>query len=178
MASTERKGTLTRSIGVGILCLMLLQIHTLPLLAAEQVAAKVVEKQAVAKVAEKPAVVAEKQGAEKPAVAGEPQKTSMVKKLIGIASYYAKRFTGRRTTSGQRYQPEKLTAAHPNLPLGTKVRVKNLDNDKEVTVVINDRCRKKSFPFIDLSRAAAKKLGFFGAGKAKVAIVPLTDEES
>jgi|GEM_PF-1327146 len=184
MASTERSGKLTRSIGVGITCLMLLQIHTLPLLAAEQVAAKVVAKQAVAKAAEKPAAerltaaVVEKQVAEKPATAAGPQKPSMVKKLIGIASYYAKRFTGRKTTSGQRYQPEKLTAAHPNLPLGTKVRVRNLDNDKEVTVVINDRCRKKSFPFIDLSRAAAKKLGFFGAGKAKVAIIPLTDEES
>ena len=152
MASPERSGSLAR---ICVVCLMLLPIHTLPLMAAE----KAVEKQAVVTIE-------------------EPKKTSMVKRLVGIASYYAKRFSGRRTTSGQRYQPEKLTAAHQSLPLGTKVLVKNLANDKEVTVVINDRCRKKSIPFIDLSRAAARKLGFFGSGKANVAIVPLTDEES
>jgi rare lipoprotein A len=149
MASHERSGRWAR---IGVICLMLLPIHTLPLLAAEK--------------------------ADAPVVTGVPQKTSVVKRLIGIASYYAKRLKGKRTTSGERYQPEKLTAAHDSLPLGTKVRVKNLDNDKEVTVVINDRCRKKSFPFIDLSKAAAKKLGFFGAGKAKVAIIPLKEEES
>jgi rare lipoprotein A len=133
---------------------MLLLIHTLPLMAIEK-------------------------GVEKPAVtSGQPQHISLVKKLIGIASYYAKKFHGRKTTSGERYQPEKMTAAHQSLPLGSKVKVKNLANNKEVTVVINDRCRKKSIPFIDLSRAAAKKLGFFGEGKANVAIIPLSDEES
>ena len=102
----------------------------------------------------------------------------MVKKLVGIASYYAKKFHGRKTTSGERYHPEKMTAAHQSLPLGTRVRVRNLANDKEVTVVINDRCRKKSIPFIDLSRAAARKLGFLGAGVTKVAIMPLAEGES
>jgi rare lipoprotein A len=141
---------------------MFLPIHTLPLLAAETALEKPAET-----VVEKPVVSSE-----------EPKKMSVVKKLVGIASYYAKRYHGRRTTSGQRYQPEKMTAAHHSLPLGTKVLVKNLANDKEVTVVINDRCRKKSIPFIDLSRAAAKKLGFFGKGKANVAIIPLTEEQS
>jgi rare lipoprotein A len=136
---------------------MLLPIHTLPLLAAETVV-------------EKPAVTS--------AESVEPQKRSLVKKLVGIASYYAKKFHGRRTASGERYQPDLMTAAHQSLPLGTRVRVKNLANDKEVTVVVNDRCRKKSIPFIDLSRAAAKKLGFFGAGKANVAIIPLLEGES
>ena len=151
MASTERSGRMARICAV---CLMFLPIHTLPLMAAEK-------------------------GVEKPAATSEqPQKTSMVKKLIGIASYYAKKYHGRKTTSGERYQPDRMTAAHHSLPLGSKVLVKNLANDKEVTVVINDRCRKKSIPFIDLSRAAAKKLGFFGAGKANVAIIPLTEEES
>ena len=157
MASPERSGRLAR---VCVICLMLLPIHTLPLLAAE----KVVEKP-VAKVATV-------------AIVAKEQKPSLVKKLIGIASYYASKFQGRRTTSGERYHPEMMTAAHQSLPLGTKVLVRNLANDKEVTVVVNDRCKKKSIPFIDLSRAAARKLGFFGAGKASVAIIPLTDEES
>ncbi|GFO56215.1 hypothetical protein GMSM_32220 [Geomonas sp. Red276] len=154
MASPERSG---RLVLVLALCLMLLPIHTLPLLAAETgVETKVTQ-----------ATPAE-----------EPQKKSLVKRLVGIATYYAKKFQGRRTTSGERYHPEKLTAAHQSLPLGTKVRVKNLDNDKEVTVVVNDRCRKRNSPFIDLSRAAAKKLGFFGSGKANVAIIPLKEEGS
>ena len=152
MASPERSGRMAR---VCVICLMLLPIHTLPLLAAE----KVVEKPVVTSVAPE-------------------QKTSLVKKLVGIASYYAKKFQGRKTTSGERYHPELMTAAHQSLPLGTKVLVRNLANDKEVTVVVNDRCRKKSTPFIDLSRAAARKLGFLGAGKANVAIIPLTEEES
>ena len=162
MASPERSGRMVR---VCVICLMLLPIHTLPLLAAEKVVAT-----PVATVVAAPAT---------PAVtAVTPEKTSLVKKLIGIASYYANRFQGRKTTSGERYHPELMTAAHQSLPLGTKVLVRNLANDKEVTVVVNDRCRKKSIPFIDLSRAAARKLGFFGAGKANVAIIPLTEEES
>ena len=178
MASPERSG---RMACICAVCLMLLPIHTLPLLAAEKVekVEKVAGKTVVEKVAQRPVAAPVAAAVAKPAAkSAEPEKTSLVKKLVGIASYYAKKFHGRRTTSGERYQPEKLTAAHQSLPLGTKVRVKNLANDKEVTVVVNDRCRKKSFPFIDLSRAAAKKLGFFGSGKANVAIVPLTDEES
>jgi rare lipoprotein A len=88
----------------------------------------------------------------------------------GIASYYAKRYHGRRTLSGVRYHPDKLTAASPDLPMGSQVKVKNLDNGKEVLVTVNDRCRKRTTPFIDLSRAAARKLGFYGRGIAKVMI--------
>lgn len=160
MASPERSARIVR---VCAICLMLLPIHTLPLLAAENV----VESAVGSPVAASPVAASE-----------VPQKTSLVKKLVGIASYYAKKYHGRKTTSGERYHPEKMTAAHYSLPLGTRVRVKNLANDKEVTVVVNDRCRKKSIPFIDLSRAAAKKLGFFGAGIANVAIVPLPADES
>jgi len=95
----------------------------------------------------------------------------------GRASYYAKRYNGRKTLSGARYHPEKLTAASPDLPMGCKVRVKNLANGKEVLVTVNDRCRKQKTPFIDLSRAAARKLGFLGKGTALVRIIPLGDEE-
>jgi len=95
----------------------------------------------------------------------------------GTASYYAKRYNGRRTNSGVRYNPEKLTAAHQDIPLGTRVKVINLANNKEVVVTVNDRCRKREKPFIDLSRAAARQLGFLGKGTARVRIIPLTDEE-
>jgi rare lipoprotein A len=95
----------------------------------------------------------------------------------GVASYYAKRYNGRKTNSGERYQPEKLTAAHAHLPLGTRVKVVNLANMREVVVTINDRCRKRISPFIDLSRAAARKLGFLGKGTARVMITLLENED-
>ncbi|HPX61140.1 MAG TPA: septal ring lytic transglycosylase RlpA family protein [Deltaproteobacteria bacterium] len=96
----------------------------------------------------------------------------------GVATYYAKRFEGRRTASGEVYHPDKLTAAHYTLPLGTIVRVINPANNKDVQVRINDRCAPKRFPFIDLSRAAAKKIGLWGKGKIKVVIIPLSQEPS
>lgn len=95
----------------------------------------------------------------------------------GFASYYASRFNGRRTTSGHRYHPEKMTAAHHSLPLGTVVRVVNPATRQEVHVTINDRCARKPFPFIDLSRAAAKKIGLWGKGRIKVVIIPLLEEK-
>ena len=103
-------------------------------------------------------------------------KGSGLKPKEGFASYYAKRFDGRRTTSGYRYQPEKMTAAHHSLPLGTVVRVVNSATSQEVHVTINDRCARKPYPFIDLSRAAAKKIGLWGKGKIKVVIIPLLED--
>lgn len=103
-------------------------------------------------------------------------KSSSFESVEGIASYYARRYEGRRTTSGRRYNPEKLTAAHESLPLGTVVRVVNPASKQEVHVTINDRCARKSFHFIDLSRAAAKKIGLWGKGKIKVVITPLIED--
>jgi len=103
-------------------------------------------------------------------------KGSGLKPEEGFASYYAKRFEGRRTSSGHRYHPEKMTAAHQSLPLGTVVRVVNPATSQEVHVTINDRCAKKTYHFIDLSRAAAKKIGLWGKGKIKVVIIPLLEE--
>ena len=97
--------------------------------------------------------------------------------MVGIATYYANRYNGRRTHSGARYNPEKLTAAHQSLPHGTRVKVINLANNKEVVVTVNDRCRKRSKPFIDLSRAAARELGFLGKGTARVRMIILADGE-
>ena len=104
------------------------------------------------------------------------KKGSGIDASLGFASYYAKRFEGRKTTSGQRYHPEKMTAAHYSLPLGTVVRVVNTATNQEVHVTVNDRCARKPFPFIDLSRAAAKKIGLWGKGKIKVAIIPLLED--
>lgn len=103
-------------------------------------------------------------------------KSSTFESVEGFASYYARRFEGRRTTSGHRYNPEKLTAAHESLPLGTVVRVVNPVSKQEVQVTINDRCAPKSFHFIDLSRAAAKKIGLWGKGKIKVVITPILED--
>ena len=103
-------------------------------------------------------------------------KSSSFESVEGVASYYARRFEGRRTTSGHRYNPEKLTAAHQSLPLGTVVRVINPASKQEVQVTVNDRCASKSFHFIDLSRAAAKKIGLWGKGKIKVVIIPLLED--
>lgn len=94
----------------------------------------------------------------------------------GIATYYASKFIGRRTSSGELYHPDRMTAAHAELPLKTVVQVINRSTGKEVQVTINDRCRKRSFQLIDLSRAAAKKIGLWGKGTAKVRIIPVTVE--
>jgi rare lipoprotein A len=104
-------------------------------------------------------------------------KSSSFESVEGFASYYARKFEGRRTTSGHRYNPEKMTGAHQSLPLGTVVRVVNPVSGQEVSVTINDRCAPKSFHFIDLSRAAAKKIGLWGKGKIRVVITPLLEEE-
>lgn len=88
----------------------------------------------------------------------------------GTARYYAKSYNGKRTTSGQIYNSKKLTAAHPTLPLGTRVKVVNLDNNKSVIVKINDRCLEHEDVFIDLSRQAARKIGMSKKGKANVRI--------
>jgi rare lipoprotein A len=104
-------------------------------------------------------------------------KSSPREPMDGVATYYAKRFEGRKTTSGHRYHPDKMTAAHHFLPLGTVVRVVNPDTKQEVHVTINDRCAWKPFHFIDLSRAAAKKIGLWRKGTIKVVIIPLLEEE-
>jgi rare lipoprotein A len=88
----------------------------------------------------------------------------------GRASYYAKKFEGRKTASGAKFSNKEMTAAHKTLPFGTKVKVTNISNDKSVIVIINDRLPKKSKRMIDLSQAAAKELGFIKAGITMVKI--------
>jgi len=89
----------------------------------------------------------------------------------GLATWYGgKRWQGRRTASGERFDRQALTAAHKTLPLGSRIRVLNLSNGREVTVRINDRGPFSSRFIIDLSEAAAERLGMRHAGRAKVAL--------
>ncbi len=104
-------------------------------------------------------------------------KSSPYESVDAVATYYAKRFEGRPTSSGYPYNPDKLTAAHESLPFGTVVRVLNPETKQEVHVTITDRCASKAYHFIDLSRAAAKKIGLWGKGKIKVVIYPLLEEK-
>ena len=87
---------------------------------------------------------------------------------IGIASYYSETLHGQRTASGERYDRQALTAAHPTLPFGSRVRVTNLGNGLSVVVRINDRGPFVEKRVIDLSYAAARKLGFIGQGTTRV----------
>ncbi len=94
----------------------------------------------------------------------------------GIASWYGPNFHGKRTSSGETYNMNAMTAAHKTLPLPTMVRVTNLSNDKSVVVKINDRGPFAHDRIIDLSRAAAQKLDVIGPGTAEVEIVALTGQ--
>ncbi len=89
---------------------------------------------------------------------------------IGVASYYGEEFHGRPTTSGEPYNMNDLTAAHPTLPIGTLVKVTNLANNKSVIVRVNDRGPFKKNRIIDVSYEAAKQLGFLNDGTALVKI--------
>ncbi len=92
---------------------------------------------------------------------------------VGYASWYGKKFHGRPTASGEIYDMYKLTAAHKKLPLGTYVKVTNLSNGKSVIVKINDRGPYVRGRIIDLSYAAAKKIGMVKKGVQKVKIVAI-----
>lgn len=88
----------------------------------------------------------------------------------GKASFYADKFEGSPTASGEKYKHSKLTAAHKTLPFGTKVLVTNLANNETVEVVINDRGPYVDGRIIDLSKSAAEKLGFINLGIAEVKV--------
>jgi len=88
----------------------------------------------------------------------------------GVASWYGPGFHGRATSSGEAYDQNDLTAAHPTLPLGTQARVTNLANGRSVDVRINDRGPFAKGRVIDLSLGAARELGMVGPGTAPVRI--------
>ena len=97
----------------------------------------------------------------------------------GQASWYGRPHHGRRTSSGEIYDMNKLTAAHRTLPLGTRVLVTNLDNGRTVEVRINDRGPFRKNRVLDLSYAAARQLGAVGEGvipvTLKIVTIPAAD---
>jgi rare lipoprotein A len=86
----------------------------------------------------------------------------------GMASYYGRELLGRRTASGERFDPTELTAAHRTLPFGSKVRVTNPRSGKSVVVRINDRGPFSRGRLIDVSEAAARRIGLFAMGHGQV----------
>lgn len=90
-----------------------------------------------------------------------------------VASYYASSLAGNPTASGETYDPEKYTAAHRTLPLGTELRIRHAD--ESVRVVVNDRGPYVPGHDLDLSLAAAREIGLTGPGTATVRV--LVDEK-
>jgi rare lipoprotein A len=88
----------------------------------------------------------------------------------GTASYYHDKFEGRKTANGEIFTQKGMTCAHNSLPLGTWVRVTNLRNRKTVVVRVTDRLHPKNPRLVDLSKSAAKKLGYTGHGLTKVKV--------
>ena len=130
---------------------------------AEQVADKVRQKARRSEKAEASQDLIEDKVHVKTTAEGEP-----VIEQTGEASRYAKRFQGKSTANGEKFDQKKLTAAHPALPLGTKAKVTNLENGKSVDVRINDRGPYVKGRDIDLSPSAAKELEITKDGIAPV----------
>lgn len=103
------------------------------------------------------------------------RKTPAILVDTGVASYYHSKFQGRITASGEPYDQDKMTAAHNRLPLGTMIKVTNLRNKRSVVVRVNDRLHHRNKRLVDLSRAAATKLGYIGRGIARVKVEVLKD---
>ena len=95
----------------------------------------------------------------------------------GMASYYADRFTGKPTASGEAYDPAAFTAAHRTLPFGTRVRVTDAESGRSVVVRINDRGPWGGKRIIDISRAAARELGLIRRGHGAVRLTVSDEDE-
>ena len=96
---------------------------------------------------------------------------------VGRATYYHKSLHGLRTANGERFDAQAMTAAHRRLKLGAYVRVTHLRNKRSVAVRINDRLPPRSRAIIDLSIKAARKLGMYHRGVAKVKLEAISKEE-
>jgi rare lipoprotein A len=92
-----------------------------------------------------------------------------------MASWYGDQFHGRPTASGETYDMEGSTGAHPTLPFGTRLRVENLDNGRSTTLTINDRGPFAKGRILDVSRRVARELGMLGPGTARVRITILEE---
>lgn len=132
------------------------------LLCAASIAASAQSASAPAAAPAKPAESAAPAAASAPAATGDA--------LSGTAAWYGRKFNGRKTASGQRFNAAALTAAHPTLAFGSRVKVTNSKNQRSVVVVINDRGPSTPGRIIDVSQAAAQRLGFIRAGTAEVKV--------
>jgi rare lipoprotein A len=105
------------------------------------------------------------------APAAEPAKAPAAASVeTGKIAWYGSKFAGRRTASGERYNPEAMTVAHKSLPFGTWVLVTNTANGKSVKLRVNDRGPTQADRIADVSYAAARKLGFVRAGLTEASI--------
>ncbi|HET8540803.1 MAG TPA: septal ring lytic transglycosylase RlpA family protein [Anaeromyxobacter sp.] len=95
--------------------------------------------------------------------------------VVGVASFYGRRFHGRRTASGARYDMHALTCAHRTAPFGTRLRVTDLDTGLSVVVTVNDRGPFVRGRVVDVSLAAARALGMIERGLARVRIERVVD---
>jgi rare lipoprotein A len=93
-----------------------------------------------------------------------------IKVQYGVASFYSNKFEGRKTYTDEIFSQKKLSAASNTLPMHTWVRITNIRNNRSVVLRINDKMHPKNKRLIDLSRAAAKKLGYTGRGLTRVRI--------
>jgi rare lipoprotein A len=100
----------------------------------------------------------------------EDKPKAPLKVQYGIASFYSDKFEGRKTYTDEIFSQTRLTAASNTLPMRTWVRVTNLRNHQSVIVRINDKMHPRNRRLIDLSRAAAEKLGYTGSGLTRVRI--------
>lgn len=105
--------------------------------------------------------------------AGKTKADKATRVFYGQASYYANKFNGRRTANGEIFSQNKLTCACNVLPLGTWVKVTNLRNGKSVVVKINDRIHPRMKRIVDLSKAAAQRLGYVSRGLTRVKVEPI-----
>lgn len=101
---------------------------------------------------------------------------SSITTQVGIASWYGKGFSGRKTASGERFNQYGLTAASKSLPLGTKVIVTNLNNGKQTILKINDRGPYVGHRIMDVSKGAAIRLGMIRDGKTRIKIKVLGNQ--
>ncbi|WP_412060599.1 septal ring lytic transglycosylase RlpA family protein [Rubrivirga sp. IMCC45206] len=104
------------------------------------------------------------------AVPAAPVEAAGVHLATGTASYYGERFRGRRTASGERFNPDALTAAHRTLPFGTRLRVVHERTGRSVVVRVTDRGPFHGARILDLSKAAARRIGMVASGTARVRI--------
>ena len=105
-----------------------------------------------------------------PGIASAPPPPTSREAQVGSASYLADSLAGRRTASGRPFDPARLTAAHRTLPFGTRIRVTNLANGRHVVLTVVDRGPFRAGRILDVSPRAARELGFYRAGLARVRI--------